>query len=436
MGGTLGLPPVKLVQDIVNGKSGYVMDLAGQRYRIEPQCNVGESEGVGVASKPDFVIWPWQAGSPRKPIAVFCDGWTYHQHSLREDAAKRSALVASGNYWVWSVTHEDVKMALSSAAGTDLDSPLVALSRHDGSTAPATLARAAQGAFAYNAVFQLLSWLAIPVAPGTPDGAVTQLQRNALWLGYLMVPPNPADLAVVKNEMATWLQQLPVWLQSPGSKHVPSMSRKDAAPVVMSWWPMSCVGGKLDSITSPGVLVLDDRIDQSEQAPHLNWRRWLQLFNTLQTLPGMVATTTSGIHAGDLEMLTAGALQPAAPAGSTDQVALSHQWAEVVEMSVEALRAGLRTLAGLGANAPVVGHELADARGVVIAEAELAWVVHHVVLLTFDQSDLAECWKTAGWQALVLDDGRATVGGIAWTDSACTALGIAVSKNSNSGDTE
>ncbi|MBC7618117.1 MAG: DUF1998 domain-containing protein, partial [Candidatus Saccharibacteria bacterium] len=125
MGGVLGLPPVKLVQDIVNGKSGYVMDLAGQRYRIEPQCNVGASEGVAVASKPDFVIWPWQAGSSRKPIAVFCDGWTYHQHSLREDAAKRSALVASGNYWVWSVTHEDVKTALSSAAGTDLDSPLV-----------------------------------------------------------------------------------------------------------------------------------------------------------------------------------------------------------------------------------------------------------------------------------------------------------------------
>lgn len=160
MGGTLGLPPVKLVQDIVNGKSGYVMELAGQRYRIEPQCNIGASEGVAVASKPDFVIWPWQAGSSRKPIAVFCDGWAYHQHSLREDAAKRSALVASGNYWVWSVTHEDVKMALASAAGTDLDSPLVTFNRHDCSTAPPNLPRAAQGAFAYHAVFQMLNMLA------------------------------------------------------------------------------------------------------------------------------------------------------------------------------------------------------------------------------------------------------------------------------------
>ena len=344
--------------------------------------------------------------------------------------------MASGNYWVWSVTHEDVKTALSNAAGTDLDSPLVTLSRHDGSTAPTTLARAAQGAFAYNAVFQLLSWLAIPVAAGAPDSAITQLQRNALWLSYLMVPPSPAEMAVVKNEMATWTQQLPVWLRNPDGKYGASLSRTDVDPVVVSGWPMACVGGKLDGITSPGLLVLDDLVDQSEEAPHLNWRRWLQLFNTFQTVPGMLATTTSGIQAGDLEMLIAGAIQSDAPAGSTDQVALSHEWAEVVDMSVELLRAGLRSLAGLGANAPVVGHELADARGEVIAEAELAWVAQQIVLLTFDQSDLAKSWKTAGWQALVLDYGAATVGGVTWTNTVCAALGIAGAQNSNNGDTQ
>lgn len=327
-------------------------------------------------------------------------------------------------------------MALSSAAGTDLDSPLVTLSRHDGSTAPATLARAAQGAFAYNAVFQLLSWLAIPVAPGAPDGAVTQLQRNALWLGYLMVPPNPADLAVVKTEMATWMKQLPEWFQSPDGKYLPSLSRKDAAPVVVSWWPMGCVSGKLDGITSPGVLVLDDIADQSEDAPHLNWRRWLQLFNTFQTLPGMLAATTSGVQAGDLEMLMVSVQQPTAPTGSADQAALSHEWSEAVEMSLEVLRPGLRALAGLGVNVPLVGHELADAKGTVIAEAELAWATHHVVLLTFDQSDLAEVWRTAQWQALVLDDGAATVSGLEWANAVGAALGIVDTQNSNNGDTE
>jgi DEAD/DEAH box helicase domain-containing protein len=88
MSGIAGLPPVKLLQDIVNGKSGFMLDLGGQRYRIEPQRNVDASDGVSVASKPDFMIWPWSSGGPRRPIAVFCDGWEHHQHSMRDDARK------------------------------------------------------------------------------------------------------------------------------------------------------------------------------------------------------------------------------------------------------------------------------------------------------------------------------------------------------------
>ena len=45
-------------------------------------------------------------------MAVFCDGWMYHRDTVREDAQKRSALVASGRFWVWSVTSDDVKAAL------------------------------------------------------------------------------------------------------------------------------------------------------------------------------------------------------------------------------------------------------------------------------------------------------------------------------------
>jgi hypothetical protein len=59
-----------------------------------------------------------------------------------------------------------------------------------------------------------------------------------------------------------------------------------------------------------------------------------------------------------------------------------------------------------------------------------------VVLLTFDQSDLAEAWKAAGWQALVLDDGAATAGGVTWINAICDALGIVGTQNSNNGDTE
>ena len=435
MGGASGLPPVKLVQDIVNGKPGYVLELSGQRYRIEPQCNLSPSEGVAVASKPDFVIWPWQGGSARKPIAVFCDGWTYHQHSLRDDALKRSALVASGKYWVWSVTHEDVKAALSGATGTDLDSPLVTCNRHDGTKAPASLPRAGQGAFTHQAVFQLLSWLASPAGiPSDTDVAVTQMQRNALWLGYLMVPSTPEDLAQVNHDMAVWMQQLPEWVQSPGKGYVPSLSRKDFYPVLAASWPLGFAQGKVDGLASPGILVLDDLVDQKEQMPHLYWRRWLQLFNTLQTLPGMVLTTTSGIQAGDLATLKSAPAKPMAPTGSSDHAALSQEWTELLDLTLAALKPGLRELAVMGANPPVIGHELADDRGMVVAEAEMAWLSAHLVLLTFDQTDLADAWTSAGWQVLVLDESASIVDGVGWGNAVGGKLGIVDIKKSIEGE--
>jgi DEAD/DEAH box helicase domain-containing protein len=43
LSGVGGLPMVKLVQDVVNGKAGWVLEVGSQRYRIEPQCELGRS---------------------------------------------------------------------------------------------------------------------------------------------------------------------------------------------------------------------------------------------------------------------------------------------------------------------------------------------------------------------------------------------------------
>jgi DEAD/DEAH box helicase domain-containing protein len=74
LSGEGGLPFVKLVQHIVQGKSGYLLVVGEQRYWVEPQVDLGPSEGVSAACRPDFVLWPSQSRSPRRPIAIFCDG--------------------------------------------------------------------------------------------------------------------------------------------------------------------------------------------------------------------------------------------------------------------------------------------------------------------------------------------------------------------------
>src|SRR5690606_13517176 len=112
LGGVGGLPVVKLVSDIVNGKSGYVLEVGKQRYRIEPQCELGAEHGISIYSKPDVVIWPWAASSRRRPIAVFCDGWVHHKDIVNDDARKQSEIVNSNAFWVWSVTHQDIMTAL------------------------------------------------------------------------------------------------------------------------------------------------------------------------------------------------------------------------------------------------------------------------------------------------------------------------------------
>ena len=179
-----------------------------------------------------------------------------------------------------------------------------------------------------------------------------------------------------------------------------------------------------EKLSVPGALVLADVSLPDEETLHLQWRRWLQLFNTLQTLAGMVMTTVAGITAADCEMLHPATGQTAGPAGTSDQGALAQEWLDVLGLTLEQLRPGLRELAMVGTPAPIVGHELADQRGVVMAEAELAWPSVHGVVLTFEQADLADAWRAAGWRVLVLDADAATIEGIGWVDAVSEILRI------------
>ena len=230
LGGVGGLPAVRLVQDVVNGKSGYVLDVGEQRYRVELQAELNGDQGVEVGSRPDFVIWPWAAGSKRKPVAVFCDGWAYHKDCLRDDARKRSAIIASGRFWVWSVTHADVAAALNGSLETDLEPPLTALSRHDGSKAPSTVPRAETKAFTQHGVTRLLQWLGTGTGTDGGDRAVEAMQRNAAWLGFLMIPSTLEDVIACDLERGPWLTP-----RLRPAAHRPSSNwRHEAAPPALN----------------------------------------------------------------------------------------------------------------------------------------------------------------------------------------------------------
>jgi DEAD/DEAH box helicase domain-containing protein len=203
------------------------------------------------------------------------------------------------------------------------------------------------------------------------------------------------------------------------------------------------------------VLILDEAAVEDEGALQAAWRRWLQVFNYLQFLPGQLLATATGLdgddYAGLAEVGLAEAVAETAstPGQAADQAALNHIWLEVLDQVIGPLQPGLKQLALAGASIPEVGYELTDAssslpprgggpgRGGqsvaatpqvrILAEAELAWPSVRLAVLRPDQEDQASTWQASGWQVLTLDDSHSLVAGRPWVLAVAERLGLHLS---------
>src|SRR5439155_11589286 len=127
-----------------------------------------------------------------------------------------------------------------------------------------------------------------------------------------------------------------------------------------------------------------------EPTRHLMWRRWLWLFNTFQTLPGVLLATQSGLEANDHAVLIV--LTGARPGTGAEGAAYAAGWEQVIEQAMRGLEDGLRALMDTGLPSPdEVGYELEQA-GDVVAEAELAWIRQKLVLLMPAHVDRQPVW--------------------------------------------
>jgi DEAD/DEAH box helicase domain-containing protein len=275
-------------------------------------------------------------------------------------------------------------------------------------------------------VTRLLQWLATAPGATAADAASEMQQRSGAWLMFLMVPVTVEDRAAADGQRAPWLPQLPLHIREPGPGMAPVMSKPGGALQVVGWWPMALAKGlsQQPGWTAPAAVLLDATAAPDEDSLHGAWRRWLQVFNTLQFLTGTCLVTADGLQAHDYDgLMPAG--EAVAPAKPATQAALNAAWQSVVDQAMGPLAAGLRQLAKAGAEPPEVGLELADAKGRVLADCELAWAAHMLAVLRADQGDLADLWRHDGWQAVVLDetdDGVALVAGIPWAKAVADAM--------------
>ncbi len=397
LGGKDGLSPVRIVQDIVHGKSGYLLEVGSQRYWIEPQVDLGATEGVLISSRPDFVLWPAQTISPRKPVAVFCDGWNYHKKITREDASKRNAILAGGKFWVWSVTWEDVKTAVAGGTETDLSGTLdeMALGPLPAQLQPLCDPRR----WTRNAVAGLLEWLQTKPDEGT-DAPANGIGRHSAASAFRMVPnPGKPESLRIQEELNSFWNSLPQpWPCEKPAGSFPAGNINSPTLAFRYFATRESVNTKLPLSVSPGFWVYDPASAESEPEMQKAWRRWVWMFNTLQFLPGVYLATRDGLKNGDHSRIRA--VESARPASSSQSTAYAGGWTKVMEQAMESLYPGLEKLMAQGVPVPdEVGFEL-EQDGEVVAECELAWTNQKVVLLLEPHRPTGASWTQAGWRVV------------------------------------
>jgi DEAD/DEAH box helicase domain-containing protein len=410
------LPLVRVVQEVVDGSSGFLLEVDSRRYWMKPQASIGPEQGVRVPCKADFLIWPAGTTAGQRPIAVFTDGWAYHRDRLRLDASQRSALVASGRYWVWSVTWDDVSAALDADCRSDMD--LAAGHAHHGGDAPLVAQVSAKlGVRAeepqHNAVAGLIRWLAHPTAP--PDSAIVATQCAAMpWLGRLTPAPNQPDAIKTRECLDSWAAWAVEGAADVGKDAANAASANLDGPLVVAYrWPRAFLSRTFSE--GFGAVLLDTSRATSPEDLKLAWRRWLGWFNRLQTLPGMLMAVPEGVQHGDYAGLrTQANLEPATqpPPGT--------EWTSIIDRTLSELRPGLERLAAADLPAPDnVGEEIMGPSGEVLAEVEMLWHGQRVVVLAAHQSECAEQVKALGWRVTAATgddwwmDVRDWIGGIA-----------------------
>jgi hypothetical protein len=125
----------------------------------------------------------------------------------------------------------------------------------------------------------------------------------------------------------------------------------------------------------------------------------LHLYNTFQTLTGVLLATTEGLQHHDYEMITPVGTHAA---GTQRTDAKSQAWASVLNGVLPEVKAGMQTLMEADVPPPdEVGYEHANGHGDVDAEAEAAWLAAQLVVLTEAQAEFASIWQAQGWTTVL-----------------------------------
>ena len=417
--------------DLVQGKPGYVLKVGERTWFVEPQVELGESDGVAMPSRPDFLIRPARA-TEAPPVAVFMDGFEYHRDSTDQDSAKRMALVRAG-FLVWSLTWHDLEVAFGKAAeAVDfLDAVTNGSASASGSTTAAESESPRTGEMAElqrllderwdtgairtclraSSLELLLRYLAEPVPEKWKQAVFTALiglfeQRRMESGEPRMLSPELRSRfdAAVESSLPGQVREAVGEL----TRHeVPDDAQSRVALAGRGVWHGTAPRFADLFLALPLAAVRDGEPDDMAAIVHLHddeptrghpryrpvWNGVLRLYNLLQFLPGAWWTTRIGVeHARYPEYARTD--QPPPVSGHPDG------WEEAMELTAPELRPAMEQWSALGLPVPEAGFELIGQAERVIAEAELAWPDRRVAVLRPEQLEWTTLFTDAGWKVV------------------------------------
>lgn len=385
---------------LVKGKPGYQVSCGGaggRRWRLEPQVELGPSDGVVIPSKPDFVFWP-DDDRGDLPVAVFLDGWQFHRDIIPEDIAKRMAIAKSGRFSVWTLTWADVGLWLNPKADAPV-SPWPTLLSSDKDLVGDLIKRLGLG--------HMLGFRALPTMAQLRnrlcalDHEMMRRHASILGLGMLMPHGDPGlageiDSSSLRQQLSeSGLASLPTETdrRMGGRKLGDGMVR--IATGISSDQISRLISGDINRDAEPGGLMHWCPIENTPEVElQSGWHALWQAANLLFPLSRFWA----GGDAGCAWSIFLDA--PLVRASATGTMDLA--WIEVAEYAAREVQGWIEALSSLGIAAPVVGFELLDEKGRIVAEAELAWVGQQVAVLVGTDTDAqVEVFMNHGWQCFV-----------------------------------
>jgi DEAD/DEAH box helicase domain-containing protein len=367
----------------INGKTGYRISINGFVWQIEPQVELGDAQGVLVQSRADFVLTEIN-GKTRKPIALYTDGWQFHETRTPQDAAQRMALLYSGSYHFWSITWKDVEdfsKGINCCSSNFINDFITDQLRYRKILETQGL-QSFEQTCQHNSMSLLLKFLMQP--------------DEDLWSKYAVLIQT--YLAYTKPVLAeSWQQQVNInipdsinvqW-SKPFAKY--GEFKKESIHFITA---LGAMGAEINPLDHRNILLLD-YIDG--KPAENSWRQWLQVANILQFVP----LTYCGISS---EKLQAESLQ-INPSLFTKREDINPKWMEVFEQVKYSGKEVLELVEKLAiniSNVPEISYELVDNEGEIIAEAELVWEDERIAVLI--DNTYQECFIRAGWNVFTLPD--------------------------------